>query len=139
MRLKQTFQKIPINDWAFILYLLLPWLFWGIGINLVNTPLAPGDGYISGLPTKIFATTFSAWNPYLQAGAFAFKDMGFQALYPPALLLLSIFPNPFGYNLLILLHCSPTGFFTYLLTTCLLDGLIFMFSGFLSAHLEPYQ
>lgn len=81
---------------------------------MLRVPLAPGDGHISGLPTKLFGAHLPAWNPYLQAGTFTFKDIGFQSLYLPSILVMAAFPNPFGYNLLILSHYALTGIFTFL-------------------------
>lgn len=138
----------PILNYALLaLYLLLPWVFFGLGMDMFRLPLAPGDGYISGLPTKLFGANLSAWNPYLQAGTFTFKDIGFQFLYLPSVLLMAIFPNPFGYNLLILSHYTLAGFFTFLFLKKLnlatppafLAGIVFMFSGFASAHLAHYM
>lgn len=129
------------------LYLILPWLFFGLGVDVLRIPLAPGDGHISGLPTKLFGANLSAWNPYLQAGTFTFKDIGFQFLYLPSIVVMTLFPNPFGYNLLILSHYSLTGVFTFLFLRKLnlstppafLGGLAFMFCGFASAHLAHYM
>lgn len=129
------------------LYLLLPWFFFGLGVDVFHVPLAPGDGHISGLPTKLFGAHLPAWNPYLQAGTFTFKDIGFQSLYLPSVLVMAAFPNPFGYNLLILSHYALTGIFTFLFLRKLglaappafLGGLAFMFSGFASAHLAHYM
>ncbi|MCS6993953.1 MAG: YfhO family protein [Anaerolineales bacterium] len=129
------------------LYLLLPWFFFGLGVDVLRAPLAPGDGYISGLPTKLFGASLSAWNPYLQAGTFTFKDIGFQFLYLPSVVVMALFPNPFGYNLLILSHYALAGMFTFLFLRKLrldappafLGGLAFMFCGFASAHLAHYM
>ena len=144
---KIFFQPKSLKLLVFSLYLLLPWIFFGLGVDVFHIPLAPGDGYVSGLPTKIFATTLSAWNPYILSGTYTYKDIGFQALYPPALLVMSLFPNPFGYNLLILIHYSFAGFFTYLflkrmglhVTAGFWGGLVYMFCGFLSAHFGHYM
>lgn len=129
------------------LYLLLPWLFFGLGVDVFRVPLAPGDGHISGLPTKLFGAKLPAWNPYLQTGTFPFKDIGFQSLYLPAVAMMAIFPNPFGYNLLILAHYALAGMFTFLFLRkfglaappAFLGGLAFMFCGFASAHLAHYM
>lgn len=139
--------KFTHNHAILALYLLLPWVFFGLGIDVFRVPLAPGDGTISGLPSKLFGVNLSAWNPYLQAGTFAFKDVGFQFLYLPSVVVMAIFPNPFGYNLLILSHYALAGFFTFLFLRKLnlaalpafLGGLAFMFCGFASAHLAHYM
>lgn len=145
--MRNFFIKLTPNHAIFALYLLLPWVFFGIGYDVLRVPFAPGDGYIGGIPTKLFAVNLSAWNPYLQAGTFAFKDIGFQFLYLPAILIISLFPNPFGFNFLLFLHYSLIGFFTFLFLRKLdLDemasftgGLIFMFCGFNAAHLAHYM
>ncbi len=60
---------------------------------------------------------------------------------------MSLFPNPFGYNVFILLHYSFAGFFTYLFlsrleldrTASFWGGLVYMFSGFMTAHFVHYM
>jgi hypothetical protein len=85
---------------------------------------------------------FLQWNPFIQTGTFSFKDIGMQALYFPGIIVMKLFPNPFGYNFLLLFHYSLAGFFTFLFlreqklikTAAFLGGMIFMFCGFLAAH-----
>ena len=65
-----------------------------------------------------------------------------RSFYPPNLLVLSIFPNTFGFNLFLLVHYASGGLFMYLylgsvrLTAyaAFVGGLIFMVSGFMTAH-----
>lgn len=126
----------------FCVYLLLPYVFFAIGINIFTTGLAPGDGAIFGVPTKVFTATPRLWNPYIQSGTFISKDIGWQSLYLPGMLVMRMFPNPFGYNLLLLLHYSGAGFFTFLFLkklglkdiACFIGGITFMFCGFFTAH-----
>ena len=126
----------------YFIYLILPYIFFAIGINIFKIALAPGDGSIFGVPTKIFTVDLQLWNPYIQSGTFPFKDIGWQSLYLPGIVVMRLFPNLFGYNLLLLFHYSMAGFFTFLFLTKLklkntasfIGGVTFMFSGFLSAH-----
>jgi hypothetical protein len=123
-------------------FLVLPYLFFAPGTNVLKVALAPGDGMVQGFPTKIYSTQLQLWSPYTQAGTFPFKDLDSQSSYLPGIIVMKLFPNPFGYNLLLLLHYSIAGFFTYLFlkklglqqVAALLGGLIFMFCGFLTAH-----
>jgi len=125
-----------------LIYLLLSTLFHGIGLNLIKTILSPGDAFIVGYPTRIFSTTFSLWNPYIQCGASNISYIGFQTLYPVSLFITYLFPNPFGYNLLLIGHYALSGIFTFLFLTRLnlnriasfAGGVCFMFCGFLAAH-----
>jgi hypothetical protein len=111
-------------------------------INPLATLIGGGDGLIFGLPSKIFASTFSPWNSYVQSGEFVYGDIAYQSFYPPSLLILSIFPNTFGFNLFLLVHYALSGLFLYLylgslrVTTysAFVGGLIFMVCGFMTAH-----
>src|ERR1700730_10764269 len=133
--------KMPLAAIAF-LYLLIAWLFHSGTINLFATLIGGGDGLIFGFPSKIFATTFSSWNSYVQSGKFVYADVAYQSFYPPSLLILSIFPNTFGFNLFLLVHYAFGGLFMYLylgslrVTTysAFIGGLIFMVCGFMTAH-----
>lgn len=126
----------------FAVYLALPYVFFAVGINIFETALAPGDGGIFGVPTKVFTAFPRLWNPYIQGGTFPFKDIGWQSLYLPGILVMRVFPNLFGYNFLLFLHYTAAGFFTFLFlrrlgltsTASFLGGLTFMFSGFLTGH-----
>jgi hypothetical protein len=126
----------------FFVFLILPYLFFAPGINIFKVAIAPGDGMIQGIPTKIFTSQLQLWNPYVETGTFPLKDIGWQALYLPGILVMSIFPNVFGYNFLLFTHYSLAGFFTYLFlgklnlrrTAAFIGGLTFMFCGFFTAH-----
>ena len=125
-----------------LLYLLIAWAFHAGTRNLFTTLIGGGDGLIYGLPSKIFATTFSSWNSYVQSGKFVYADVLTQSFYPPSLLILSIFPNTFGFNLFLLVHYALGGLFMYLFLgrlrlstySAFVGGLIFMLSGFMTAH-----
>src|SRR5580692_11003165 len=88
---------------AALLYLFIAWAIHAATINPVNHLIGGGDGFIQGIASKTFATSFSSWNPYVQSGKFVFADVLYQSFYPPALLILSIFPNTFGFNLFLLI------------------------------------
>jgi hypothetical protein len=111
-------------------------------INPVTNLIGGGDGFIQGVASKTFVTAFSAWNPYVQSGKFVFADVLYQSFYPPHLILLSIFPNTFGFNLFLLTHYALASLFVYLylgsirLTQLLgiVGGLVFMMCGFMIAH-----
>jgi hypothetical protein len=123
-------------------YLLIAWVFHTATINPFHNLIGGGDGLIFGFPSKIFATTFSSWNPYVQTGEFVYADILSQCFYPPSLLILSIFRNTFGFNLFIVVHYALAGLFTYLYLGSLrltaysawIGGLIFMLCGFMTAH-----
>jgi hypothetical protein len=123
-------------------YAVFPYLFFAAGTNFIQTPLAPGDGGLFGVPTKMFTAGSVLWDPYIQGGTFPAKDIGWQSLYVPGIVVMRLFPNPFGYNLLLLAHYSMAGFFTFLFLRKLrltnaasfIGGLTFMFCGFLAAH-----
>jgi Bacterial membrane protein YfhO len=123
-------------------YLLIAWAFHAGAINAFTNLIGGGDGFIQGLASKTFATSFSSWNPYVQSGKFVYADVLYQSFYPPSLLILSIFPNTFGFNLYLLVHYALAGLFLYLYLGSLrltpysafVGGLIFMVSGFMTAH-----
>ena len=126
----------------FAAFFLLAFLLHATGQNLWWNLLGGGDGYTAGLPSKIFATKLSPWNPYVQLGQYTFANTQFQPFYLPGLLVLSFFPNTFGYNLFILLHYALAGLFFYLFArngalsryAAFIGGLAFLSSGFLLAH-----
>jgi hypothetical protein len=124
------------------LFFVLPFIFHGLNTNIFSTPIAPGDGFVAGVPSKIASGHFQLWNKALEGGTFAIKDIGYQNSYLPGILIMKIFPNAFGYNLFLFLHYSAAGYFTYIFLrkqkfdriSAFLGGLSFMFCGFLSAH-----
>lgn len=124
------------------LFVLIAYLIHAAGTNIWRHLLGGGDGYTAGLPSKLFAVSLSPWNPYVQIGQYAFANTQFQPFYPPALLLMALFPNTLGYNLFILFHYAAAGWFFYLFArgipvggfAAFVGGLSFMCSGFLMAH-----
>jgi hypothetical protein len=126
----------------FGLYLVAAWLLHGVGVNLWTQILGGGDSYTAGLPSKLFATSLSPWNPYVQLGQYTFANTQFQALYPPSLLAMTIWPNTLGYNLFLLGHYAlgGLGFYLWMRQTGLgreaafWGGLSFLAGGFLVAH-----
>src|SRR5438105_13758863 len=101
------------SQWLLVFfgYLLIAFLFHAAGMNLFNQLLTGGDGFTSGFPSKLFATQLSPWNPYVQLGQYSFANTQFQPFYPPALLIMALFPSTFGYNLFILSHYALAGLF----------------------------
>lgn len=124
------------------LFLLLPWAVFLIGYNPLTTAVAPGDGKIYGLQMQLFSRGFKMWNPFLAGGKSQLAEVGSQSLYLPAKIIFNIFPSYFGYNLLLLLHYSFAGYFTYRFLkrlkfqepSAILSGIAFMFCGFMAAH-----
>lgn len=122
-----------------LIYMLLPVVFHGMGVDIFNTALAPGDALISGYPNKIFSQTMDLWNPYNGLGATSTNGVS-QMFY--LLDIMKLIPNEFGYNLFIFMHYGIAGIFTYVFLKkqkideipSFIGGLIFMFCGFLSAH-----
>jgi Bacterial membrane protein YfhO len=125
-----------------LLYLMLAWVIQAGAINPITHLVGGGDAFIQGIAAKTFSTSFCPWNPYVQSGKFVFADVLYQSFYPPSLVLLSIFPSTFGFNLFLLIHYALAGLFLYLylgslrLTNYLAftGGLIFMLCGFMTAH-----
>lgn len=123
-------------------YLALAYLFHGIDQNILKVALAPGDGAVHGLPSKIYDAELSFWNPYILSGVSRLATQGFQTQYWPGILIMKLFPSSFGYNLNLLLHYGLSGFFTYLFArriglrgwSAFVSGICFMFSGFMSSH-----
>ena len=124
------------------LYLFIAWGIHAGRINLFTQLIGGGDGFIQGIASKTFATSFGSWNPLVQSGKFVFADLLYQSFYPPSLVLLSIFPNTFGFNLFLLVHYALAGLFTFCYLVSLrltrysafVGGLVFMVCGFLMAH-----
>jgi hypothetical protein len=124
------------------LYLLIAWAIYAGAINPFNHLIGGGDGFIQGIASKTFATSFGSWNPYVQSGKFVFADVLYQSFYPPNLAILSFFPNTFGFNLFLLIHYAAAGFFMYLYLGSLrltrysafVGGLAFMLCGFMMGH-----
>ena len=110
----QLKKSLRINWIVFLVYLFLAYLFFGPGKDLTRIALGHGDAWTVSVPLSIFSSSLSMWNPYLQAGTFAFKDIGFQSLYLPGILLMKLMPSILGYNLLLLLHYAAAGSFTFL-------------------------
>ena len=140
--MKNRFQRIYPYLNVLLAYAFLAYLFHGFNHSITGELFGAGDGFTSGLPTKIFAAFLSPWNPYVQLGKYSFLDTQYQHFYLPGLLIFKLFPTAFGYNIFILFHYIFAGFFTYLFCERLklnrfasfLGGICFMFSGFLSAH-----
>ena len=112
LRIVRRYITHPIA--ALVSFWAIACLFHGAGLDLTRELLGGGDGFIQGLPSKVFGASFSAWNPYAQLGHYAFANTQFQALYPPGLIIMTLFPNTLGYNLFILCHYALAGFFFYL-------------------------
>jgi hypothetical protein len=125
-----------------LLYLILAWVIQAGAVNPFTHLVGGGDAFIQGIAAKTFSTSFCPWNPYVQSGKFVFADVLYQSFYPPSLILLSIFPNTFGFNLFLLIHYALAGLFVYLYLGSLrltnysafAGGLIFMLCGFMTAH-----
>jgi hypothetical protein len=121
---------------------MLAWVIQAGAVNPFTHLVGGGDAFIQGIAAKIFSTSFCPWNPYVQSGKFVFADVLYQSFYPPSLILLSIFPNTFGFNLFLLIHYALAGLFAYLYLGSLRltnysafsGGLIFMLCGFMTAH-----
>ena len=124
------------------LYLFIAWAMHAGAINPFTHLIGGGDGFIQGIASKTFATSFGSWNPYVQSGKFVFADTLYQSFYPPGLAILSIFPNTFGFNLFLLIHYALAGLFVYFYLGSLrltrysafVGGLTFMVCGFMLAH-----
>jgi hypothetical protein len=128
--------------WFALLYFFIAWAFHAGNINLFTQLVGGGDGFIQGFPSKLFSTSLSPWNPFVQGGKYVYADVLYQSFYPPSLIILSLLPNTFGFNLYLLAHYALGGLFMYLylgsirLTTysAFIGGLTFMVCGFMCAH-----
>jgi hypothetical protein len=124
------------------LYLFIAWAYHAGSINPFTHLIGGGDGFIQGIASKTFATSFTSWNPYVQSGKFVFADVLYQSFYPIGIGIFSIFPHTFGFNLFLLIHYALAGLFVYLYLGSLrltkysafIGGLVFMLCGFLTAH-----
>ncbi|MDI6735665.1 MAG: YfhO family protein [bacterium] len=124
-------------------------LFFG-KITCMSEVFFRGDLIISFYPMKLFYAenlkqfNLPLWLPYNQCGfpLLAIGNFGF--LYPINLLLFFSLPTVIGINLTYIIHYILAGVFTYLYAkvinlptiSALISGIIFMFSGFLLAHLQ---
>jgi hypothetical protein len=123
-------------------YLLIAWAVFAGAINPFTDLIGGGDGFIQGIASKTFATSFGSWNPYVQSGKFVFADVLYQSFYPPNLAILSFFPNTFGFNLFLLIHYAAAGLFMFFYLGSLrltrysafIGGLSFMLCGFMMGH-----
>ncbi len=123
-------------------YLLIAWAIYAGALNPFTHLIGGGDGFIQGIASKTFATSFGSWNPYVQSGKFVFADVLYQSFYPPALGILSFFPSTFGFNLFLLTHYAAGGLFMYFYLGSLrltrysafVGGLVFMLCGFMMGH-----
>src|SRR5437870_2096522 len=73
---------------VFLAFFAVALLFHANGLNIFRDLVGAGDGYTAGLPSKLFATHLSPWNPYVQLGQYSFANTQFQPFYPPALLIM---------------------------------------------------
>src|ERR1700730_16909077 len=125
-----------------LLYLFIAWAIHAGAINPFTHLIGGGDGFTQGVASKSFATSFCPWNTYVQSGKFVYADVLYQSFYPLSLIISSIFPHTFGFNLFLLIHYALAGLFVYLylgsfrLTnySAFIGGLIFMACGFMAAH-----
>lgn len=142
--------KAKIQNKNIIYYailLVLSFMFFHIQSNIFTSVLTAGDGLIHSVPSKIFSSNGSLWNPYVNSGTYVIKDSGSQSCYLPALIIMKMFPNIFGYNLCMLLHYWAAGCFMFMYLrkiklqsfSSMLGAIAFMFSGFMIAHSVHYN
>jgi hypothetical protein len=125
-----------------LLYFIIAWAFHAGTINLSTQLIGGGDAFIQGLPSKLFSTSLSPWNSYVQGGKYVYADVLYQSFYPPNLIIFSFLPNTLGFNLYLLVHYAFAGLFTYLYLSSLrlatysafIGGLMFMVCGFMCSH-----
>ncbi len=124
-------------------------LFFG-KITFMSEAFFRGDLIIYFYPMKLFYAeglkefNLPLWLPYNQCGfpLLAVGNLGF--LYPINLLLFFSLPTVIGINLTYIIHYILAGIFTYFYAkviglpriSAIVSGIIFMFSGFLLAHLQ---
>ncbi|MGC2661019.1 MAG: hypothetical protein WA324_23950 [Bryobacteraceae bacterium] len=138
----ETRQRAALMGVVLLSYCLVAYLVNAGGMNLTQILIGGGDSYIHGLPSALFATSFSAWNPWVQLGMYAFGNTEWSSFYFPALIPLLLFHNVLGFNLFTLSHYVMAAFFFYLYARSLkltgyvawVGGLLYMCSGFLLGH-----
>jgi len=122
-------------------------LFFHSQSNIFNSVVTDGDGILHSVPSMLYSPKGGMWNPYVVSGRYALGDSGSQASYLPALLIMKLFPNIFGYNLCMLLHYWLGGAFTYLYLkkihmrriAAVCGAVAFTFCGFMIAHSVHYN
>ncbi|MDL2238314.1 hypothetical protein LJC56_10915, partial [Christensenellaceae bacterium OttesenSCG-928-K19] len=139
-------RRFKDNVIVILLFFIIPWLVYALGVDVTTQSLAAGDGVIYGYPTKAYSAGGSLWNPYVTGGTYTVKDVGAQTVYPLNVVMM-LFPNMFGFNVFLMLHYSLGGIFTFLylrsieleMRAAFLGGIVFMFSGFMAAHLGHHS
>ncbi|HVB64741.1 MAG TPA: YfhO family protein [Nitrolancea sp.] len=128
--------------------------FWRPLLSAVQIPNGGGDLASFSFPLQAFVAQqiqqghFPLWNPYLHGGMPQFANFQAAMLYPPNLIAWFLI-RPFRYQtleLLVIGHYLVASLGTYALARSLgqrrlpavLTGVVFAYSGFLTAHLGHY-
>jgi hypothetical protein len=131
------------------LFALLVLVFFSPALFNKQVLAPPRDAFSYYYPMRVYAAEVVSrghlplWNPLIFSGFPLLADIEVGIFYPPNWLFL-ILPAPLAMNLVVLSSYLLAGLFTYLYARAiqitrfggLVAGLIFMFSGFMIAHLE---
>lgn len=152
LRIRLT--KNKINFLVFIIFFILPFIFFKNGFQIFSYILGSGDAFNIAIPIQEFieklikSGQFPFWNHYNFSGYPILGYIEASIFYPITLFLNLIFPTVLSYNLSIILHYSLAGIFMYLFLqeyslnyyASFTGGLIFMFSGsVVSQRSHPWQ
>ena len=124
------------------LYFGVAWVFHAGTLNPFTHLIGGGDGYMHGFPSEDFWQHALFLEPISAGREVRLRRLLYQSFYPPAFLILSIFPKTFGFNFFLIVHYALCGLSLYLYLGSLrltqysawIGGLIFMLCGFLTAH-----
>jgi len=142
--LSKNFKNLRRGILIFGFFFLLPFLFF-YDTSTMRGILGEGDALLYHFPHRLFSIILlksgdiPLWNPYLICGFPQLAAFQTTVLYPPNIFFFSLFPPVIAFNLIILLHFSLAGFFTYLYMktlksstiAALFSGVAYMFCGFL--------
>ena len=142
--LLEIFKKHRKNLLIFGFFLILPFVFF-YDTSTMKGILGELDGLIYHFPHRLYSIRLwetghiPLWNPYLLCGFPQLADIQTTVLYLPNILLFSLLSPIAAFNLIILLHFSLAGIFTYLYMrelksstiSALFSGVAYMFCGVL--------
>ena len=130
-------------------FIILPFFFY-YDTSSMRGIIGELDGLLYNFPHRLFSIMLlkrgdiPIWNSYILCGFPQLAALQPAALYLPNIFFFSIFSPINAFNLIVLLHFSCAGIFTYLYMrtlklsaiSALFSGVTFMFCGFLVNHVD---